>query len=258
MSNAVSIALKGRQTIAQGKAQGSRANNFISPERAKLWARKNGRALSGLGIFWTPYPGLRPGLTNDGLSGLFPRVVMFVLLAVFACCTGCTTVREFHGATTNLKGDGTRTPPGTHAKISIACSGATANGGRYVVYSFRHQNCFLVVCHPPSEPPGSLMTRTDLGQTSAWVVRGSKPDCVMLAKTGKDADFSAGRAERMRGSVEILWISTSDFVMPVKLAGETGDTALEGECVGYTAFWKPLLLPAMLFGFGGAEITAGK
>jgi hypothetical protein len=67
---ALSPAPTGRHSSAQGKAPGLRPTNVISPERASLPARADGSALSGLEIFRTPYPGLCPGLMNDGLSGL--------------------------------------------------------------------------------------------------------------------------------------------------------------------------------------------
>lgn len=70
MSVAVSIAPKGRKTIAQGEALGLRPTNFLSPERAAQRTHEKWFALSGLGIFRTFNPGLRPGLSNDGLSGL--------------------------------------------------------------------------------------------------------------------------------------------------------------------------------------------
>ena len=59
----------GRHSIAQGEALGSSEKHFSSPERARL--RPTGcSALSGLQSVWAINPGLCPGLSNDGLSGL--------------------------------------------------------------------------------------------------------------------------------------------------------------------------------------------
>ncbi len=184
---------------------------------------------------------------------------LIFLVASLIGCTGCTTVRDFYGTATNLKGNGERTPEGTHLKIARACSGTAADGSRYVAFSFRHQNCSLVVFHPPVESSGSLRTETASGQTSVWLVRGRKPDCAVLARGGAEAASSNGRAERLRGTVEIVrWCSADDFYMPVELVGETGETALQGQLASYTALWRPLLGPAMLFGFGGARTSTAK
>ena len=78
----VAPAPKGRHSSAQGKALGLRPTNFISPERAPLPARANRSALSGLGIFRTRHPGLCPGLTNCGLSGLCIWLALVFLAAI--------------------------------------------------------------------------------------------------------------------------------------------------------------------------------
>jgi hypothetical protein len=192
-------------------------------------------------------------------SNTMRTAMLIFLVGSLAGCTGCTTDRDFYGAATNLKGDGEHTPEGTHLKIALACSGTAADGNRYVAFSFRHQNCCLVVFHPPVESSGSLRTETASGQTSAWLVRGRKPDCAVLARGGAEAAFFTGRAERLRGTVEILrWRSADDFYMQVELVGETGETALQGQLAGYTALWGPLLGPAMLLGFGGARTSTVK
>lgn len=182
------------------------------------------------------------------------RATTLILLVVsVAVCTGCTTVRDFYGIAANLKGEGEQTPPGTHLKIGITCSGTAPNGDRYVAFSFRRRNCWLVLFHPPVEPTKSLRTETTSGHTGAWLVRGSKPDCTTLARRGAEAAFLADRAERLRGSIEILWRGTDDFYMPVELVGAAGETAVRGQFAAYTALWKPLVGPAMLLGFGGAR-----
>ncbi len=198
--------------------------------------------------------------TFDSLAGNIMRTAIFSFLATsFLCCTGCTTVRDFYGAATNLKGDGEQTPEGTHLRIALACSGTAADGRRYVAFSFRHQNCCLVVFHPPVASSGSLRTETASGQTSAWLVRGRKPDCAVLARGGAERAFFTGRVERLHGTVEIIcWRSTDDFYMLVELVGETGETAVRGQLASYTALWRPLLGPAMLLGFGGARTSTIK
>jgi len=198
--------------------------------------------------------------TFDSMAGNKMRTTMFSFFATsFLCCSGCTTVRDFYGAAVNLKGDGERTPEGTHLKIALACSGTAADGNRYVAFSFRHQNCCLVVFHPPVHASGSARTETASGRTSAWLVRGRQPDCAVLACGGVEAASFTGRSERLRGSVEILrWRSADDFYMPVELVGETGETAVRGQFASYTALWRPLLGPAMLLGFGGARASTVK
>ncbi len=59
----------GRHSIAQGEVLGSSDKHFSSPERARL-RRPVCSALSGLESVRVINPGLCPGLSNDGLSGL--------------------------------------------------------------------------------------------------------------------------------------------------------------------------------------------
>jgi hypothetical protein len=179
-------------------------------------------------------------------------LTLIFVVGVIAGCTGCTTVRQFYGMAANLKGDGGRTPGGTHLKISVTCSGTAADGDRYVAFSFRGQKCWLVVIHPPVGSRASLRTQTATGQTSAWLVRGIQPVCSVLARSGASAALLGDRAERLHGSVEIVRLSNHDFYMPVELAGEAGETAVRGEFRSYKALWRPLVGPAMLLGVGGA------
>ena len=60
----------GRHSTAQGKALGQGTKHFSSPERASLGRRSCGSALSGLAPVASSNPGLCPGLSNDGPSGL--------------------------------------------------------------------------------------------------------------------------------------------------------------------------------------------
>jgi len=65
----------------------------------------------------------------------------------------------------------------------------------------------------------------------------------------RDAQFLADHAERLRGSIEILWRAYDDFYVPIESVGETGDTAIDGQFAAYRALWKPLVGPALLLGF---------
>ena len=95
---------------------------------------------------------------------------------------------------------------------------------------------------------------TSTGICAAWLIRGKRPDCAALAHAGRGAPFLANRAERLQGSLEVLWRADDDFYIPVELAGENGDTAVIGMFASYTALWKPLVGPALLLGFGGARV----
>jgi len=175
------------------------------------------------------------------------------LVFIFAVCTGCTTVRQFRGVAANLEGNGDETRPETPLKIGVTCSGTSRNGDRYVAFSFGRKNCWLVLFHPPVDPTKSFCAETDSHHTSAWLVRGSKPDCTALARRGADAAFCA-KAERLRGWVEITFRSgradfyANNFELTVELVGEARETEVRGEFEAYSAVWKPLILPALLLG----------
>ena len=182
------------------------------------------------------------------------RTAMHILFAlILAGCTGCTTVHDFYGSAVNLKGDGERITPGTHLKMSVTCSGCAPSGDRYIALRLRQEHCWLVLFHPPAESGGSMRTATSSGDAGAWVVRGKKPDCAALEHNGRDAAFLTDRAERLCGSMEVLWRADNDFYIPVELHAQAGETAVHGQFAAYTALWKPLVGPAMLLGFGGAR-----
>lgn len=172
---------------------------------------------------------------------------------VLAVCTGCTTVREFYGSAANLKGDGKWIPPGTHLKMSVTDSGRTPTGDHYVAFHLRAERCWLVLLHRPVAVEGSLRADTASADAGAWLIRGRKPDCAALARDGRDAPFLADRAERLRGSIEVLWRADDDFYVPVELVGESSETAVQGQFAAYRALWKPLVGPAMLLGVDGAR-----
>ena len=174
--------------------------------------------------------------------------ILFALL--LAGCTGCTTVHNFRGSTVNLKGDGERIP-GTDSKMSVTGSGSAPSGDRYIAFRLRGQNCWLVLFHPPVKSGGFLRATTCTGDAAAWLVRRKKPDCAALAHKGRDAPFLTERAERLDGSVELVWRAVTDFDMSVDLCGQTGETAVHGRLEAYTALWEPLFLPAVLLGLGG-------
>lgn len=172
---------------------------------------------------------------------------------VLAACAGCTTVHNFHGSAANLKGDGERIPPGTHLKMSVTGSGRTSTGDHYVAFHLRGERCWLVLFHRPVVAEGLSRADTASGDAGAWLVRGRKPDCAALACEGRDAPFLADRAERLRGSIEVLWRADDDFYVPVELVGESSETAVQGQFAAYRALWKPLVGPAMLLGVDGAR-----
>ena len=158
---------------------------------------------------------------------------------ILAAGTGCTTVHDFYGSGSNLKSEGERIPPGTHLKMSVTCSGSAPSGDRYIAFHLRRESCWLVLFHPPVDAGRSLQTATTSGDADAWLVRGKKPDCAVLAHSGRGAPFLSERAERLRGSIEISWRANDDFYVPVELVGETGEIAVHGQFAAYTALWKP-------------------
>lgn len=174
--------------------------------------------------------------------------ILFVLL--LAGCTGCTTVHNFRGSTVNLKGDGDRVP-WTDSSMSVTGSGSGPRDDRYIAFRLGGQKCWLVVFHPCVAPGGFLRTTTSPGDAAAWLVRRKQPDCSALAHQGRDAPFLTERAERLRGSVEVIWRAANDFDFSVDLSSQTGETAIKGQLRAYTALWEPLVFPAVVLGFGG-------
>jgi len=85
---------KGRHSIAQGEALGLRHKNFLSPERAEHGTRAICPALSGLKSVSAINPGLRPGLSNDGLSGLPDLERRFPNRRAAARSAGFSTLRR--------------------------------------------------------------------------------------------------------------------------------------------------------------------
>ncbi len=180
------------------------------------------------------------------------RPLTFMLLVlILAACSGCMTIRVFNCVSANLKSERERIPAGTQLKIGVTCSGTTVGGHRYITFSFRHQRCWLVLFYPRLESGGWLRTDTTSDHTSAWLVTGRKPDGAALAHEVTEATFLPRGAERLRGSFEIQWRNADDFYVTTELVGEGGQTAMSGQLAAYKALWRPLIVPAMLFGFGG-------
>lgn len=181
------------------------------------------------------------------------KSTLILVALVLAACSGCTTVHDFYGSGANLKSGGERIPTGTHLKMSVTCSGSAPNGDHFIAFHLRSESCWLVLFHPSVKSGRSLRAGTTGGDAGAWLVRGERPDCADLARHGRGAAFLSDRAERLRGSIEVVWRTDDDFYMPVELDSEMGETAVHGQFAAYTALWEPLVGPAMLLGFGGAR-----
>lgn len=136
-------------------------------------------------------------------------LILFALALVV--CSGCTTVHDYYGSAANLKGGGECLPAGTHLKISVTCSGGAPSGDRYVALRVRGEDCWLILFHPPIDTASSWRADTAGGVVGAWLIRGRRPDCTALARSGRGAGFLTDRGERLHGSIEVLWRGDDDL-----------------------------------------------
>src|ERR1017187_6989792 len=156
-----------------------------------------------------------------------PKLILCLALVLSGVLTGCVMQREFRGSTTNLKNDGGQTSISNDLKMTVAGSGITTNGGKYIVFSLPEENCRLVLFYPKMKPDYYL--RAELGtnqihawqimygdhstnhttvreelpqnQTDAWLVRGKQPRSSELA-SGATGGLPAN-AERLHGQIEM-------------------------------------------------------
>jgi hypothetical protein len=206
------------------------------------------------------------------------KLLLCLALVLGGALSGCVMDRQFYGTGTNLKGKREQIPLGSHLKMSVAGSGDTTNGGRYMVLSLPHQDCWFVLFYP-TVGPGQWL-RMEIGakksyawrsegagtsdwmkevqngseQSAAWFVRGKQFDFSRLALGTSQFGLSVTNSEQLRGQVEIGigMNGHSEFDVNVDLSGDDGTTTLQGEFWSYKSLWPPLLGPAMLvFGDDG-------
>jgi hypothetical protein len=199
-----------------------------------------------------------------------PKLLLCLALVLSGVLTGCVMQREFRGSATNLKNDGGQTSISNDLKMTVAGSGITMNGGKYIVFSLPEENCRLVLFYPKLKPDYYL--RAELGtnqihawqimygcystngftvreelpqnQTDAWLVRGKQPRSSELA-SGVMGSLPAN-AERLQGQVEMVTDSKNrEFHMNVDLSGDNR-VKLLGIFDSYKTLWSPLILPFVL------------
>jgi hypothetical protein len=205
-----------------------------------------------------------------------PTFILSLALVLYGLLTGCVMDRQFYGTGTNLTGDREQIPLGSHLKMSVASSGDTTNGGRYMVLSLPHQACWLVLFYPTIGPGRGL--RMEIGakesyawrregdgtnswmkkvqnasqQSGAWFVKRKWVDISLLAVGTSQFGLSATNSERLRGQVEIGFENPSEFDVTVDLSSDDCTTTLQGQFWSEKTLWPPLLGPAMLiFGDDG-------
>jgi hypothetical protein len=186
--------------------------------------------------------------------------------------------RQFYGTGTNLTGKREQIPLGSHLKMSVAASGDTTNGGRYMVFSLPKQDCRFVLFYPNINSNSYQYLRVEIGakqihvwqhegdgtnywmlelpdgakQTGAWILKGKKFDFSRLSLGTSQFGLSVTNSERLRGQLEIGFENHSEFNVKVDLSSDHGATALQGEFWSEKSLWPPLAGPAMIiFGDDG-------
>jgi hypothetical protein len=207
-----------------------------------------------------------------------PKPILWLALVLSGVLTGCVMDRQFYGTGTNLTGDREQIPLGSHLKMSVASSGDTTNGGRYMVLSLPKQDCWFVLFYPNIKPDPYQFLRVEIGakqthvwqyegegtnhrmeelsdgpmQTGTWFVKGKKFDFSRLSLGTSQFGLSVTNSERLHGQLEIGFENHSEFNVNVDLSSDDGTTTFQGEFWSEKSLWPPLVGPAMLiFGDDG-------